>query len=418
MKNLQKCDGTFPESYIEKRAANGQSNCSFKSNLAVKKVVWSKVNICPLTPVANLAFGFKKVTTTPFFDLQLATENQAIKCQDTVFANRCEGDIYTVGNSQYNQDGVYIDVVKKQNCSEAIVSKLSFSKKNNTSIDTSFFCGTSINLNNNTYNQPGTYPKTFKNKLGCDSIVTLNLKLKFPKSTIDTTICEGKSYKIGVKEFTQTGNYQEVLQNKLGCDSTISLQLKVSRFDIVLPDSLTITEGKEATLNATSSEIQVTYEWSPPANLTCINCSKTIAKPSESVDYIVKATNKNACDATAKINIKVFKRGKVFIPTAFSPDDNGTNDVFTVFGNEGIDKILNYSIFDRWGNLIFNQKNILLNDSLAGWNGKYKDEKAQQGVYIYHIQIQWIVLLYMKRDEIPISILAVWKSGFHPVSYI
>lgn len=388
LKNTTDCDNINYEGSIEKRAANGQGPCSFIDNLVTKNNPWIKTNTPSIAPIANVSLGYEKINSDPLFDLQISTENQPIKCQDTVFVNRCEGEIYAIGSSKYSQDGIYIDTLKKQKCTESVITQLSFFKKNTTPIDTSFFCGSSINLLGNAYNQAGIYQKTFKNKLGCDSIVTLNLKEKSPKSMIDAAICEGKSYKIGTKEYTQAGNYQEVLQNKLGCDSTVFLQLQVNRFEVALPDSVVITEGEGVILNPTSIEKQVNFEWSPPENLSCANCPKTIAKPTASIDYTVKVTSKDACEASAKVNVKVFKRGEVFIPTAFSPDDNGVNDVFTVFGNEGVAKILDYSIFDRWGNHIFNQKNMLPNDPTVGWNGKYQNEKAPQGVYIYSIKIQ------------------------------
>jgi gliding motility-associated-like protein len=337
-KSNRKCDEIYPDGFVERRAANGKGKCSFLSNLTAIDKQHSKTTFATLSPVTNIPLGFTKKTTNIFLDLPLATENQAIKCQDTVFVNRCEGDIYSVGSSQYSKDGVYVDIIKNQNCFDAIVSKLNFSKQKNVQLD--------------------------------------------------TAICEGKSIKIGTKEFTQAGIYKEVLQNKLGCDSTVSLQLKLKEIKIITPDTIAITEGEQANLNATSLEKNLLYEWSPPDDLSCVKCPKTIAKPSETIDYTVKGTSKDGCEAEAKVNVKVFKRGEVFIPTAFSPDDNGTNDFFTVFGNQGVAKILDFSVFDRWGNQVFNQKNILPNDPIAGWNGTYKNEKVQQGIYIYKIQIE------------------------------
>jgi gliding motility-associated-like protein len=337
-RGLQRCNDPLVDGYIQSRAPNGKGTCSFPSNLSAIDRKITKVKVGTLSAIANLPLGFEKKATSLLLDLPLATENQAINCHDTVFLNRCEGDLYSVGSSLYNKDGVYVDVIKNQNCADAIISKLAFSKKKNTQLD--------------------------------------------------TTVCEGKSLKIGTKEFTQAGIYKEVLKNKLGCDSIVSIQLKVSKIEIFTPDTIEITEGEEVNLAVTTAEKNLIYEWSPPDFLTCVKCPKTISKPSESIDYTVKGTSKDGCEAEAKINVKVFKRGEVFIPTAFSPDDNGTNDFFTVFGNQGVAKILDFSVFDRWGNQVFNQKNVLPNDPIAGWNGSYKNERVQQGVYIYKIQIE------------------------------
>jgi gliding motility-associated-like protein len=337
-KSNRKCDEIYPDGFVERRAANGKGKCSFLSNLTAIDKQHSKTTFATLSPVTNIPLGFTKKTTNVFLDLPLATENQAIKCQDTVFVNRCEGDLYSVGSSQYSKDGVYVDIIKNQNCFDAIVSKLNFSKQKNVQLD--------------------------------------------------TAICEGKSIKIGTKEFTQAGIFNDTLKNKFGCDSILTIQIKPKSISIAAPDSLAITQGEEVTINTTSLDKNLVYEWSPPDDLSCASCPKTIAKPSESIDYTVKGTSKDGCEAEAKVNIKVFKRGEVFIPTAFSPDDNGINDAFIIFGNEGVSQVLDYSIFDRWGNQIFNQKNFPPNDASYGWNGKYRDEQAQQGVYVYKIQVK------------------------------
>ena len=390
-----KCNNNFPpnELVYEKRAGNGQRLCSFTDSTTVTKDKIVKiVNLYPFSTIANYNLGFVKTTSTPFPDLNISTENQLVNCQDTTFVTRCEGETYTFNGTNLSQNGIYtIPIVpgKFPNCSDAKVVKLNILKKNITKLDTSFTCGTSINISKLNYTLAGTYQYGLYNRYGCDSFFTLNLKIINPKpASIDTLICKGKSIKIGSKEFSKTGDYKEVLKNKLGCDSIVSLQLKVSDFEFSTPDSLQITEGEQATLTATSASQNIIYEWSPPDNLSCEKCPKTIARPSQSTDYTVKGVSNDGCEAEAKVNIKVFKRGEVFVPTAFSPDDNGTNDVFTVFGNQGVAKILDYSIFDRWGNQVFNEKNFPPNDPNFGWNGTYKNKQAQQGVYIYSIKIE------------------------------
>jgi gliding motility-associated-like protein len=388
VKNTLQC-GTNTGLFIERRANDGKGRCSETSDVSTTDLPFAKSNYYSnLFPVPNTVNGFKKVTTFPLSNVSLSTQEKVLKCQDTVFVNRCEGGSYTVGKNIYTKTGVYTDVIKSQSCFKAVISKLNIVKKDIVKIDTVSSCGEPLEIGKVVYTQSGTYQRALFNKFGCDSIVTLNIVISKPKSSIDTTICEGKTLKIGTKEFTQAGVYKEVLKNKLGCDSTVSLQLKIKKIEITTPDTIAITEGEEANLNATSLEKNLIYEWSPPDDLTCVKCPKTIAKPSETIDYTVKGTRKDGCEAEAKINVKVFKRGEVFIPTAFSPDDNGTNDFFTVFGNQGVAKILDYSIFDRWGNQVFNQKNVLPNDPIAGWNGSYKNERVQQGIYIYKIQIE------------------------------
>jgi gliding motility-associated-like protein len=65
-----------------------------------------------------------------------------------------------------------------------------------------------------------------------------------------------------------------------------------------------------------------------------------------------------------------------FIPNAFSPNGDGNNDLFTVYG-DGIASV-DLNIFNRWGELVYETGN-----SLAGWDGTYKGEMQPVGVYAY-----------------------------------
>ena len=70
-----------------------------------------------------------------------------------------------------------------------------------------------------------------------------------------------------------------------------------------------------------------------------------------------------------------------YVPNAFSPDGDGLNDVFKVTCNsENISSFRMY-IYNRWGALVFESKEISL-----GWDGEYKGKPASQGVYVYKIE--------------------------------
>ncbi len=71
----------------------------------------------------------------------------------------------------------------------------------------------------------------------------------------------------------------------------------------------------------------------------------------------------------------------IYLPNIFSPNDDGVNDYLNLFGADGIDKVLNMQVYDKWGNLIFEEKDMLPNDSAYGWNGTYKSSPANQGSY-------------------------------------
>ena len=56
-----------------------------------------------------------------------------------------------------------------------------------------------------------------------------------------------------------------------------------------------------------------------------------------------------------------------------------------LFSNEGVISVDKLAIYDRWGNLVFIQKNIEPNNPSNGWNGTFQGQPVVQGVYVYMI---------------------------------
>ncbi len=78
----------------------------------------------------------------------------------------------------------------------------------------------------------------------------------------------------------------------------------------------------------------------------------------------------------------------VYIPNAFSPNDDGSNDVFRVFPKLGINaQVIQFLIFDRWGNNVYKSNNFEINSLTMWWDGTFKGEKMQAGVFVYYLQI-------------------------------
>ena len=78
------------------------------------------------------------------------------------------------------------------------------------------------------------------------------------------------------------------------------------------------------------------------------------------------------CDSLVLLDLDFYD---VFIPTAFSPNDDGINDLFKVFGGDDLDEVISLEIFDRWGNHHFTGKE---------WDGL----PANLGVFVYVVQLR------------------------------
>ncbi len=166
--------------------------------------------------------------------------------------------------------------------------------------------------------------------------------------------------------------------NGHGCDTVYD---NVEVIVYPLPDANagiddTITTGASVQLTATGG---VQYEWSPFYGLDNPGVFNPVASPEETTEYTVEVTDIYGCKNTDDITITVLTPS-LWIPNAFTPDDNGKNDVLFVRG-EGMENF-EFKIFDRWGHLVFYSSDINI-----GWDGKKQvtNEIMPAGAYVYVI---------------------------------
>ncbi len=106
----------------------------------------------------------------------------------------------------------------------------------------------------------------------------------------------------------------------------------------------------------------------------------TNSSPS-SLTYFVTATTSQGCAAADSVHIKVYKtKPDIFVPSAFTPNGDGRNDLFMPVA-VGIARLYFFRIIDRWGNLLFETKTIG-----AGWDGLYNGKLQPPGTYVFEVK--------------------------------
>lgn len=157
----------------------------------------------------------------------------------------------------------------------------------------------------------------------------------------------------------------------------------------------TVNAGPDQVLhlgNSTSLPIQYSADanswlWSPGTGLDCITCTTPIANPEASTTYSITVTNSSKCTATDEVFVKVVcDNSNLFIPTAFTPNNDGLNDVFYPMG-VGLFKVQSLRIFNRYGQIVFLKTDFNANDRSAGWDGTFKGKPADLGGYIYTLEV-------------------------------
>ncbi len=138
---------------------------------------------------------------------------------------------------------------------------------------------------------------------------------------------------------------------------------------------------------------QLEWSWNDSSYLDCSTCIHPISTPFESIQYILEATNLDGCIASDTIDIRVVHDYNIYIPNAFSPNGDATNDLFSIYPDERIPEITNIKIFSRWGELVYQQNaydphaNASFN---MGWDGSFRGKLMNPGVFTYFVEFRLI----------------------------
>ncbi|MEO1518287.1 MAG: gliding motility-associated C-terminal domain-containing protein [Bacteroidota bacterium] len=187
------------------------------------------------------------------------------------------------------------------------------------------------------------------------------------------------------------GTYQVFIQDENNCLYQERFVIDQPALLIVsLPKDTLITLGNDLILYTnTNGQGNLTYEWTPETDLDCSDCPDPLAAPLQTTLYKLTIIDENDCIAEDEINVVVRNDFKVYIPNAFSPDGNNVNDVFMIFSDESVAKVHELRIYSRWGSQLFEVQDFLPNDPQYGWDGSYKGQTMNPGVYVYYALIEF-----------------------------
>lgn len=197
----------------------------------------------------------------------------------------------------------------------------------------------------------------------------------FEKESIFERLLPGETYALTVVDangcsLEQTLNMPPVYDKMVELPATLEVKIG-SVYD--LRPKLNLPEALVANIR-----------WLPNTNLSCQDCLMPQAHAFTDQQYTIRITDIFGCTGEATIQIKVDKEVDVFIPDAFSPTGNLVNDRFTIFANPlQVQQVLSFQVFDRWGSLVFEQRDFPINDEQYGWDGTVRGQLSNPGVFTY-----------------------------------
>lgn len=297
----------------------------------------------------------------------------------------------------------------------------------------------SYTLNNRTYDTSGIYKQLMANAAGCDSVITLNLTINKKFTRQAKSICQGQTFYAGGANQTKAGTYIDTLKTTSGCDSVVTTTLVVNANpvpdlgkdgNLCIGQQLTVTpgvftsyawqdgsSGNKFAINSTGTYwVTVTNSnncfATDTIRITTVPLPSNFLKATDSVcsyeslvirslqnfktylwstgeaqnnisvaapgQYWLKVTDANNCFASDTITVlpKECMYG-VYLPTAFSPNGDGKNEVFhpLIFGKV---KKYQFTIYNRWGQAVF-----LTTEPHKAWDGKVAGVLQDPAIFIW-----------------------------------
>ncbi|MBC7774807.1 MAG: proprotein convertase P-domain-containing protein [Phycisphaerae bacterium] len=159
---------------------------------------------------------------------------------------------------------------------------------------------------------------------------------------------------------------------------------------LVLGDSLLLSPTVNNAVGMTH------FEWESALvdSFTCASlpeCEEIWIKPGFTNTFRVKVTDENGCIGEDEIRVTVEKPRGVYVPTGFTPNGDFENDLLVVHGKSlQVRKVLTFKIFDRWGEMIYEDYDFSVNDTSRGWDGTFRGQACDPAVFVWLLEAEYV----------------------------
>lgn len=189
------------------------------------------------------------------------------------------------------------------------------------------------------------------------------------------------------------GTYEITAMDANGCEVKEILWINVPLpVNVELGDDRILQAGDMTTINAIVNipfDSLASVQWNGLADPDCPQCLAQPVAPVVTTTYLIQLTTLDGCTDEDAMTLFVEKDHDIFIPSIFTPNGDGANDVLFIYSGQGVREISTFVIFDRWGNLVFEKNSVQPNDPYYGWDGTIQGSKANPGVFAYLLIVEF-----------------------------
>lgn len=265
------------------------------------------------------------------------------------------------------------------------------------------------------FTAPGTYPVTLEavSVEGCAATVTPSINV-YPTPLISATAkhaCIGEVTELRAENLTpaisiakwrwdvsdgetlsrQNTGYQYPQRGRYavtaravstdGCTSKpVSLEAVVTDIGLNAGQDTLVARGQPLRLHAQTQGDHLQYQWWPSVGLSNASAAETIAMPDKDQLYRVTVRSPEGCVQEDEVMVKVYTGPEFYVPTAFTPNNDGVNDRFRVIA-PGVPQLAFLRVWDRWGKMVFETRALS-----EPWNGEVNGRPAAAGTYVWMVE--------------------------------
>ncbi|MEM6963231.1 MAG: choice-of-anchor L domain-containing protein [Bacteroidota bacterium] len=283
-----------------------------------------------------------------------------------------------------------------------------------------------------TVDEPTHFTVTITDGCGATALAIAGVGIQDqPTATLsgDLEICEGDTAFLSIElegnppweiAYSIDGVNQPVVENITNNPFTIPVY-QSGVYELINFDDKFCEGIAEGTASVNSAGVQLDYATTPPScpsvNDGSITLNLSDGTPPYSIiwenlmndelnptnlasgTYNISVTDANNCLVTAAIELATPERfddtcldDLIYIPNAFSPNDDGHNDKFTIHvgADDFVQSIVTVKIFNRWGAVVFEKNNILPDTNVELWDGFFKGKRMNTGIFVWMVELEFV----------------------------
>lgn len=185
------------------------------------------------------------------------------------------------------------------------------------------------------------------------------------------------------------GAYEVIVQDGNDCQQSTTITIGEEAITLDLGPDIDLKIGDSIQLNPSANFPLLDFVWTPTTNLSNALTSQPFVSPELTTAYTLTAIDVSGCSITDAVIVYVDQTRDIYAPSVFTPDEDGINDRFTIFGGPDLSEIEVLQVFDRWGNLLYEEYGLPPSNDQVGWNGKYRNNLVSGGTYIYRAVLRF-----------------------------